>query len=363
MKPAKQLAVAAAQGDLPAMRGMLDADPALAKDWQPIMDACFGGQLAAVELLLERGADPNVVSKSNHRYRPLHRAIERKVTVPRTEAHLDIVRRLLARGADPLAPGAPYYVSAVAVAAFGGDRRFLPPLLERVPEQDLFTAAVLGNLKRVRALLDADPALARATDANGWSAFRYTTQSRLGADDPATAEALAEIATLLVERGADVAGCLDSAVYLNNVKLVRLLLARGATIQDGDTLNHAACDGAHAALDLVVKHGTDLNKTEGTEHHGGYIPYGCTLTMRSLQGAQWFLDQGVDPDYVGGPAGESALHVAVRSGAAPPLLKLLLDRGASLNPRDSAGLTPLVAARAKGQKSAIAFLEGVGASD
>src|SRR5206468_2696 len=78
MKAAKQLAIAAGQGDVAAMRALLDADPSLAKDWQPIMDACFAGQVAAVELLLDRGADPNVVSKSTFRYRPLHRTIERK---------------------------------------------------------------------------------------------------------------------------------------------------------------------------------------------------------------------------------------------------------------------------------------------
>ena len=132
-------------------------------------------------------------------------------------------------------------------------------------------------------------------------------------------------------------------------------------VVDGDTLNHAACDGAHDALNVLLRYGTDLNMTAGTEHHGGYTPFGCTLTMRSVQGARWFLDQGIDPDFVGGKSGESSLHVAVRSGAGPPLLKLLVDRGADPNARDAAGMTPLAAARAKSQKSAIEFLMGIGA--
>jgi ankyrin repeat protein len=363
MKPAKVLALAAGQGQLEAIRPLLQADPDLAKDWQPIMDACFYGQVEAVRLLLDHGAYPNVVSKSNHRYRPLHRTIERKATVPRGENHVAVVRLLLERGADPLLPGAWNQVSAVTMAALSGDPRFLPPLLERVPELDIFHAVLLGDLERLRALLDGDASLAAAKDANGWSAFRYCCQSRLGDADPVTAAALGEVARLLLERGADPDGCLDAVVYRNDAALTRLLLDRGVTLRDGDTLNHAACDGAHDALDVLVSHGTDLNMTEGTEHHGGYVPFGCTLTMRSVRGARWFLDQGIDPNYVGGKEGESSLHVAVRSGAGPQLLQLLVERGADPNARDGAGLSPLAAARAGNHKTAIQYLTGLGAAE
>lgn len=361
MKPAKQLAVAAVEGDLDTMRALLGADSSLAKDWQPLMDACFAGQVAAVELLLDHGADPNVVSKSNFRYRPLHRTIERKVTFPRNENHVAVVKLLLERGADPMAPATYAQVSAIGMAALAGDRRFLDLLLAKAPELDLYTAALVGDVARVEALLAQVPGAARVKADNGWSVLRYCCQSRLGDGDPATADALLRIARLVLEHGASLDGCLDAVVYGNNVPMTELLLERGGVIQDGDTLNHAACDGAYDALNLLARHGTDLNKTEGTEHHGGYVPFGCTLTCRSVRGAQWFLDQGVDPNYVGGKDGESSLHVAVRSGASPQLLKLLLDRGADLNAQDSAGLTPLAAARAKAHKSAIEFLTGIGA--
>jgi ankyrin repeat protein len=363
MKPVKQLAEAAAQGDLEVMHTLLGASPALAADWQPLMDACFNGQVRAVELLLDHGADPNVVSKSAFKYRPLHRTIERKVTMPRTEDHVRVVDVLLERGADPLAPGSYAQVSAVAMAAFAGDARFLPPLLQHVPELDLFSAAAVADLERGRALVAEDPKRALDVDDRGRSALHYCCQSRLGTDDPDTAASLLTIAELLIAAGAPLNGCLDAAVYGNGADLTRLLLDRGAAIEDGDTLNHAACDGAQAALEILFERGVDLNDTRGTEHHGGYTPFGCTLTMRSVTGAQWFLDHGVDPNYVGGARGESSLHVAVRNGAGPKLLQLLVERGADPNAKDEAGMTPLAAARAKGQKSGIQYFTGIRAAE
>ncbi len=350
MKPAKLLAVAAQQGDLPEMREMLAAHPGLAKDWQPIMDACFIGQVEAVELLLDAGADPNVVSKAASKYRPLHRTIEPKITTPRDERHVRIVGILLDRGADPMLRGAYNSVSAVAMAALAGEQRFLDLLLPRTAELDVYHVAALGDVERVKIFVATDSSLATSRDENGMNALDYASRSKcIGAR---------EVVRLLVEAGADPSNALDGVVYRNDVELTALFLSKGATIQDGDTLNHAACEGAHATLDLLVKAGVDLNKTEGTEHHGGYTPFGCTLTMRNIRGATWFLDHWVDPNFVGGSSGESSLHVAVRSGGGPPLLKLLLDRGADAKALDGAGKTPLVAAREKGNHKAVKFLEG-----
>jgi len=361
VKPAKLLAAAASSGDLAAMRALLAATPQLARDWQPLMDACFAGQVEAVRLLLDAGADPNVISRSAFRYRPLHRTIERKITLPRNETHVAVVRLLLARGADPLARATPRQITAVAMAAIAGDRRFLPLLLEGLPPHDVFTAAVLGDEERARALVEQGRSLAAAADENGWTALRYCSESGLGAGDRATADRLTATARLLIDAGADPDGCLDPVVYRNNAALTQLFLERGASLHDGDTLNHAACDGAHEALEVLVRHGVDLNLTRGTEHHGGYTPFGCALSLRSLAGARWFLDHGVDPNFVGGPAGESSLHVAVRSGAAPPLLQLLIDRGADPGARDASGATPLDCARARANPGAITVLGRSGA--
>ena len=366
MTTAKELTTAAGKGDLDTMRSLLTADGALAAAWQPVMEACLRGRPEALKLLLEQGADPNVKSRSSHHYRPLHRTVEHKKTMPKHAGHLQVVEILLDAGADPLLPGSPWLISAVALCATGDSTEFLPLLLDRFPANlDIFHAALLGRTRRVEELLTDDPSLAAShdpdtriwTDRRGWSALVYCTRSCLGRHDRAKAEALAATARCLLAHGADPQGCIEHAIHSGNLDIMEALLAAGATVADDDTLNHAACDGQFAMLELLLKHGTRLDGTRGTEHHGGYTPLGCAVSCRSLQGVRWFLEQGQDPNHIKSHANENCLHVAVHYGASNKILQLLLDFGARLDQKDASGLTPLDRARAKNRTKAIPFLE------
>jgi ankyrin repeat protein len=351
MKPSKELANAAGAGDLKKVQAMVKADPALAKEWQPMMDACFFGQVEVVEFLLDHGADPNVLSKSAHYYRPLHRVVERKVTVPRGPRHLETVKLLLARGADPMLLGAPQKMTAIAVAARGGEVQFLPLLLEKAPKShDIFTAAVLADAPRVKALLKADPKLALAEDEAGKTALEHSIATRVDA-----VEAKLEIAELLLKNGASAAGLLDRACWENS-PLVDVLIAHGGQIENDDTINHAACDGHFDLLEKLIANGATLRGTRGTEHHGGYWPIGCAVSMRSVQGVKWFLDHGESPNEIGSTTGETALHVAARWGAAEPLLKLLIDSGVNTAKKDTEGRTALDVALAAGKTKTAEYL-------
>ena len=366
MTTAKTLATAAGKGELKTMRTMLAQNSALASAWQPVLEACFRGQPEALRLLLEHGADPNVKSRSSHHYRPLHRTVEHKKTMPKHEGHMQVVEILLDAGADPLLPGSPWLISAVALCATGDSTEFLPLMLERIPaDLDIFHAALLGRLQRVEELLSDNPSLAASydpatriwTDSRGWSALVYCTRSCLGRNDRAKAKALAATARCLLAHGAAPNGCIEHAIHSGNLQIMETLLEAGASVADDDTLNHAACDGQFEMLDLLLKHGTRLDGTRGTEHHGGYTPLGCAVSCRSLQGVQWFLEQGQDPNHIESQANENCLHVAVHFGASNKMLRLLLDFGARLDQRDSSGRTPLDKAREKNRTKAIVFLE------
>jgi hypothetical protein len=97
-------------------------------NWKPLMDAAYAGDVARARKLLDAGADPNCISTTPHRYRPLHRAIELKKTYPRGPEHERVVKLLLERGADPRLRATFTQLTALQVAA-QGETRFVPMLL------------------------------------------------------------------------------------------------------------------------------------------------------------------------------------------------------------------------------------------
>ena len=355
-KLAQRAAAAAIAGDMDTVRAAVAQDAEVARYWSVLMNACFDGRAEVAAFLIEAGADVNVQSPNAHRYRPLHRTVEHKKTMPKTPGHTATVRLLLEHGADPMLRGTWNLHSAPAVAALGCTE-FLPLLLEHASsEPDPYTAAVLARPADLAAILAAAPDAATRRDADSrdgsWLPLQYCARSLAGTEQERVATA-----ALLLDHGADPSSALDYACWADNAGIVALLLDRGARLSDDDTVNHLACDGQVAVLDVLLRHdAVDMNGTRNTEHHGGYNPLGCAVNMRSLRGVTWFLDHGCDPNHVQSKNGETALHVAVNSGAGVPLVRLLVDRGVNVDQRDAAGHTALDLARAKGKAKLEAFL-------
>jgi ankyrin repeat protein len=94
----RDLAIAAAVGDLDGVAEILDADPARIRETRPsgrrpLSAAIEGGHDAIARLLLERGADPNWGEPTAAKGRALHLAAR--------AGKRDLVALLLQRGADP----------------------------------------------------------------------------------------------------------------------------------------------------------------------------------------------------------------------------------------------------------------------
>jgi ankyrin repeat protein len=116
-------------------------------------------------------------------------------------------------------------MSEIMEALYRGDEETARRLAEEA-DLDVFEAASLGHVERLRELLTADPALARARSDDDFTGLHYAAFFD-GAD----------AARLLVERGADVNAYADndlgvrplnSAAAAGNTDVARLLLEHGA---------------------------------------------------------------------------------------------------------------------------------------
>ena len=127
---------AAALGRSERLRELLDEDPSLANTFgddgfHPVGLACFFGNVDATRLLLERGADANVLSRNERiETSALHAAAaaEGKDEATRYE----LVKLALDHGADPDLPqGGDGGFRAIDAARLNGDTRIEQLLIER----------------------------------------------------------------------------------------------------------------------------------------------------------------------------------------------------------------------------------------
>jgi uncharacterized protein len=180
-------------------------------------------------------------------------------------------------------------LSAVTQAAYHGHAEIVDCLLAAEPRLDVFEAATVGRLERVRELVEQDPILARDFSPDGFTPlhlaafFGHAEIARLLLDAGADAQAVArnpmrvqplhsaaaarqlEIARMLVEAGADVNEPqergftpLHAAAQNGDVELARLLLESGAdperSAEDGRTAaDFASEQGGEQVLVLLEK--------------------------------------------------------------------------------------------------------------
>ena len=155
-------------------------------------------------------------------------------------------------------------ISATMHALYRGRAEIAGRIAAALPALDVVEAAALGRVERLRELLDAEPGLARARSADGFTALHYP--AFFGRGDAAGA------ARVLLAAGADVNGRSDNALAVLPL--------------------HSAVAGGHEdVVGVLVDAGADVN---ATQRHG-WAPLHGAARNGSLASVERLLAAGADP--------------------------------------------------------------------
>ena len=236
--------------------------------WQLLHKACWEGDAREALRLLDGGADPNQVAPTAWRQTPLGRTLEFRVTAPRHSGHVETVRVLLQRGANPAVRSTYLDMTPCELAAFCG----LEP-----------AAKLLGTFR------PASPHPTGMTDL--WLA----SASRL--PEPAQLEAVRRLAD-----GRNVDSVWRKATPLMmavghaaHFQVADQLLKAGANPDAGSSILHASCDWHFehlvSALRYLARIGWNVNSRDSTGqtalHKAAFLGYVAAVRV--------LLDLGADP--------------------------------------------------------------------
>lgn len=303
-------------GDLNRVRQLLDEDPGLANrpseyityyigSGTPLRNAAARGHIEIVRLLLERGADPNlpeegIAPKGNALYSAVY------------NGHHEVARLLLEHGAFP-SPPVESSADAMSIAISNEDEAMVDLLASYGSYREVHLLAYYGDTKTAAAMFGANPAL-----ANDPEAFSNATSN-------------------------------------DKESFIRLMLRYqpdlAARFMPGAPKSRELCE-------FLFDRGMNANQRNWLEQ----TPLHEFARRGDVERAGWFLDHGADIHARDEDICSTPLGWAAKFGQAA-MVEFLLSRGAKTNvPDDPPWATPLAWARRRGHGEVADLLERAGAT-
>jgi len=340
--PASPVLEAVQARDLAALRAAL-AKKSSDTSGRAMIAAAGRAWQAGLAALVKAGGDLNAVYRN---YRALHALIQEdphKAGTP-TPERVGCLAWMLSHGADPELPGAWPAARALVIAAFQGEWAYVDEIREAGATINIFTAAALGDDRKVSALLANDPTLATAVDVGGaLTALHCAAGSQLGRTREKTATGLLACARRLLDAGADPNALATSwghqvsvayfAIRAEQPALLGLLLDRGADALEA--FPTAVWNGQWDIADqLIRERGVRIDAARGGDRPllNNLVRWGQFQLAREL------LARGASPN-VADANGWTAMHQAASRGNAA-MWQALVDAGGDETRRDRKGYTP-----------------------
>lgn len=340
-KAVASLRDAAGRGDIAQLNALLDAHPDMIDERSgegvrtALHQAVFGNSEAAVRLLLERGANPNIRCEGDNAF-PLHFAVEKH--------RFPIIRLLVEYGAETIGEGDYHELGVIGWATAWDDIPANPEivayLLAHGARHNIFSAVAMGETKVIRELIARSPSDLEQR-MNGTRMRRMplhlavvknqsaslTTLLDLGANtesldeagfsalDQAAVDGRHDLAQILLERGAKLR--LPAAIALHRTADIEPLLLRDpGTLKPGGRWGNLIVRASERApgdvIETLVRNGASVNVHDdpktSIDSTSGYTPLHAAAWYGNLSAIEVLMKHGADvrareEKYHGTPAG------------------------------------------------------------
>ncbi len=234
-------------------------------------------------------------------------------------------------------------------AKVGGSHKPLPlgEGLAIVSKARIIEAVKNLDLESTKALLKAKPSLLRTTDGQGLNLLHLACSA--SCEKLKVTEAVsARMVNFLLDQGLDIdlpvgrdacTALFFAVARGRNTALIKLLLRRGAKVTNapGGGLFAAGWWEDIENLDLLLRAGAPIDAvvTEGTQTGTPFL--GCWCWKR-FEAAKFLALKGANVNFQD-HKGRTALHHGIEKEFDPPLLKWLIQHGASPDIEDHSGVS------------------------